>query len=133
MRLIDADALTLCTYDYDCCCGSFKAVPEETLAAAPTLVVGPDGDIVPESFLAKWYRPEEKLPDKTDKYIVILKDTEDDYVYKNILTFLKDNELAKDGWYESYLPEYQWLPLESQVQVLCWLQLPELLEGVVLS
>ena len=36
MRLIDADALTLCNYDLPGMF-SFRAVPEETLEAAPTI------------------------------------------------------------------------------------------------
>ncbi len=36
MRIIDADALTLCNYDLPDMF-SFRAVPEETLEAAPTI------------------------------------------------------------------------------------------------
>ena len=131
MRLIDADALTLCTYDYHWCCGSFKAVPEETLNDAPTLVVGPDGDIVPESVLAKWYKPDEKLPEKSGSYICLLKDR-DGTVYQCAgILYLKDHAETKDGWYEEYSPEYGYFALYEDV--LYWLKLPEWPEGVVLS
>ena len=131
MRLIDADALFMIMCDFDDACGSFRAVPEETLAAAPTLVVGPDGDIVPETVLAKWYKPDEKLPEKSGSYICVLRDLEG-FVYQcDDVLYLKDHPEAKDGWYEQYIHEYGYLAMDEEI--LCWLQLPELPEGVVLS
>lgn len=134
MRLIDADALTLCTYDYDCCCGPFKAVPEETLNNAPTLVVGPDGDVVPEIMLAKWYKPEEKLPETSGLYICVIKDDFDTgcrQFYKRGFLFVKDNPEAKDGWYHEFTHKYGYFAVDGKV--LYWLQEPQLPEGVVLS
>ena len=87
--------------------------------------------ITDESTLAKWYKPDEKLPEKSGSYICVLRDF-DGFVYQcDDVLYLKDHPEAKDGWYEQWIPEYGHIALDDEI--LCWLQLPELPEGVVLS